>query len=265
MRQQGQGALAAERLRCRTDHRPRTVGGDDVDITEVALTRELDADGVLTVGLDDGDKNALTPEVFDALIGVLEEDTGARAIVMAGRPGILTAGLDVKWMAANGRAGVEHLLVRFGECLMRWWTDPRPTVCAATGHAIAAGTMLAMACDHAVAAEDGYWGLTETRIDFEVPYFGLALARANVRADRLEDLLLPGERITAEQAVAAGFADVVVAADQVLPDAQERARELAQLPARAYAGTKHRLRGDAARSALAGLADDISALTAHLA
>jgi enoyl-CoA hydratase len=221
------------------------------------------ADGVLTVTLDDGDKNVLTPERFEALVAALDEPA-ATAIVLTGRPGILTAGLDVKWMAANGREGVHRLLVRFGECLMRWWTDPRPTVCAAPGHAIAAGSMLAMACDHAVAAPEGYWGLTETRIDFEIPEFGLALARANLRRDRLEDLLLPGERVEAATAVDCGFADVLVPADEVLGAATTRARELAELPARAYAGTKQRLRGRDARAVLDGLHDDVAALTAHL-
>jgi len=221
-------------------------------------------DGILTVTLDDGDKNALTPVVFGALVAALDEASDARAVVLAGRPGILTAGLDVKWMAANGRDGVRRLLIDFGTCLMRWWTDPRPTVCAATGHAIAAGTMFAMACDHAVAASDGAWGLTETRIDFEIPHFGLALARANVRTDRLEDLLLPGERVDAATAVKVGFADRVVPPDEVLEIAQARARELAELPARAYAGTKHRLRSHTASAVLAGLADDIDQLTEHL-
>jgi enoyl-CoA hydratase len=230
----------------------------------VEIRRELDDHGVVTVTMDDGDKNALVPEVFEGLIAVLDEETDARAFVLAGRAGILTAGLNVKWMAANGREGVERLLVLFGRCLVRWWTDPRPTVCAATGHAIAAGTMFGMACDHTVAAEGGFWGLMETRIDFEIPEFGIALARHNVRADRLEDLLLPGERVDAPTAVEAGFADEVVAPDQVLTRAQARARELAELPARAYAGTKQRLRGTDAEAVLAGLDADIAALTAHL-
>ena len=229
----------------------------------MGIRRQVD-DGVLTVTMDDGAKNALTPEVFDGLIAALDEDTDARAVVLTGRDDILTAGLDIKWMAANGRDGVEHLLVRFGECLMRWWTEPRPTVCGAAGHAIAAGSMLAMACDHAVAGEGGWWGLTETRIDFEIPDFGIALARANLRADRLEDLLLPGARIDAATAVEAGFADELLPPHEVLARAQAHAAELAALPARAYAGTKHRLRGDRAARVLDGLSDDIAALTAHL-
>jgi enoyl-CoA hydratase len=230
----------------------------------VEIRRELDDAGVLVVTMDDGQRNALVPEAFEGLIAALDEEPDARAVVLTGREGILTAGLDVKWMAANGGDGVERLLVLFGRALVRWWTDPRPTVCAATGHAIAAGTMFGMACDHTIAAEGGYWGLTETRIDFELPEFGIALARHNVRTDRLEDLLLPGARIDAAAAVEAGFADEVVPADQVLARAREHASGLAELPARAYAGTKRRLRGADAVAVLAGLDADIAALTAHL-
>lgn len=230
----------------------------------MAIATEVDDAGVLTVTLDDGDKNALVPEVFAGLIAALDDAPDARAVVLAGRPGIFTAGLNVKWMAANGRSGVEELLVVFGRCMMRWWTDPRPTVCAATGHAIAAGTMFAMACDHAIAAEGGWWGLTETQIDFELPGFAIALARHNLRADRLEDLVLPGRRVDTATAVEAGFADEVAPPEEVVARARAHALELAELPARAYAGTKRRLRGADADAVLAGLTDDIAALTAHL-
>jgi enoyl-CoA hydratase len=230
----------------------------------VEIRRELDDHGVLTVTMDDGDKNALVPAVFEGLIAVLDEEADARAIVLAGREGILTAGLNVKWMAANGREGVEQLLVLFGRCLVRWWTDPRPTVCAATGHAIAAGTMFGMACDHTVAADGGFWGLTETRIDFEIPEFGIALARHNVRADRLEDLLLPGERVDAATAVDAGFADEVVALDQVRARARGGGEGIVETPPPPPPKTKQRLRGSDAEAVLAGLDADIAALTAHL-
>lgn len=217
---------------------------------------------VSVVTLDDGAKNALRPDTLLSLEAALEAE--ADAVVLMGRPGILTAGLDVKWMAEHGRPGTEELLVALGRCLMRWWTDPRPTVCAAPGHAIAAGTMLAMACDHTVAADDGAWGLLETQIDFEMPEYGIVLARANVRADRLEDLLLPGERVGAADAVDAGYADQLRPADEVLDVALDRARALAELPARAYGRTKQRLRGDAADGVIDRLHDDIASVTAHL-
>lgn len=219
-------------------------------------------DGVLTLAMDDGRKNALDIEAFAAITEAFDGvGPDARAIVLTGREDIFSAGLNVKFMASASRDQLHELLVRFGQTLMRIWTEPRPTVCAATGHAIAAGTMLAMACDHAVAASGPHaWGLTETRIDFEMPHFGLALARHNVRADRMDDLILPGAQIDAAAAVEAGYADELAEPDQVLPRAREKAAELAELPPNAYAGTKLRLRGMAADAVRHGLEDDITAL-----
>jgi len=231
----------------------------------VTVRCTMDDGGILTVTLDDGDKNTLVPETFGALRAALDDHPEAAGVLLTGRDGILSAGLDLRWMAAHGRDGVERLLVAFGTCLMRWWTDPRPTVCAAPGHAIAAGSLLALTCDHAVATEGGWWGLTETRIDLEIPDFALALARANLRGDRIEDLLLPGERVTAATAVEVGFADVLAEdQEQALSLARHRVEELATLPVRAYSGTKRRLRGTAAEAVLDGLQDDVMMLTAHL-
>ena len=224
------------------------------------IQRETSEQGVLTLTLDDGNKNTLTPEAFEGMIAALDEETEARAIVLTGREGVFSAGLDLAWLQSHGVEGLHVILPALGRCAMRWWTEPRPTVCAATGHAIAAGTILAMACDHAVAAAGHWWGLTETRIDFQLPEFAITLARHNLPAHRLEDLLLPGERLDAADAAEAGFADEVVIPDRVLARAQERAATLAELPPRAYAGNKRRLRGADADAALAGLAADIERL-----
>lgn len=222
--------------------------------------REL-RDGVLTLTMDDGNKNALDVAAFDAITAGFEDSADARSIVLAGRSDIFSAGLDVKFMAQADRAQMHGLLVAFGRTLMRIWTEPKPTVCAATGHAVAAGTMLAMACDHAVAADGpNRWGLTETRINFQMPHFGIALARHNVRQDKLDDLLLPGAMIDADEAVAVGYADELQPREKVVARAQEKAAELAELPPRAYAGTKQRLRGMAADAVIQGLEDDIDAL-----
>ncbi|MDX1619739.1 MAG: enoyl-CoA hydratase-related protein [Nitriliruptorales bacterium] len=220
-------------------------------------------DGAVTIlTMDDGNKNALNIEGFGAIDAAFDGvDDDAGAIVLTGREGILTAGLDLKFMQQASREQMHELLVVFGRTLMRIWLEPRPTVCAATGHAIAAGSMLAMACDHAVAAEGDFrWGLTETRIGFQLPHFGIALGRHNLRADRLDDLLLPGAVVDAAAAVEAGFADELAPPDEVLQRAVAHAGQLADLPAAAYAGTKRRLRGMAAEAVRQGLEDDITEL-----
>ena len=228
------------------------------------LRSELAEDGVLTLTMDDGDKNALVPETFDALVTELDHASeDVRAIVLAGNGEVFTAGLDVKWMRAASRSDVGGMLVGLGRCLMRLWGEGRPTVAACTGHSVAAGTMLAMACDHAVAAAGPYrWGLMETRIAFEMPRFGIELARANVAAHRVDDLVLPGAVVSPAEAVAVGYADEVRDLEDVLDGARARAQELAELPSHTYAGTKRRLRQHVIDRVLAEIEDDIAAVMA---
>ncbi|MDP9405031.1 MAG: enoyl-CoA hydratase-related protein, partial [Actinomycetota bacterium] len=167
------------------------------------ITRRVDAQ-VATLTVDDGKVNAFDRDFFDELDAALDECADDAAVVIAGRPGMFSAGLNTKRMAQLDDAGMSDLLVAFGATMLRVWLEPRPVVAAVTGHAVAGGTILAMACDHAVAAAGDYaWGLTETTIGFPLPSWVIALARGNVRADRLDDLLLPGRTVGPDAAVEA--------------------------------------------------------------
>lgn len=222
----------------------------------MAITREHDA-GVTTLVMDDGKVNAFDEPFFAELDARLDECADDAAVVLAGREGMFSAGLNVKAMAGMDEAGLQSLLVAFGRTMLRVWLEPRPVVAAVTGHAIAGGTILAMACDHAVAAEGDFrWGLNETTIGFPLPSWIIALTRGNVRVDRLDDLLLPGRLVGPGEAVEAGFADELADPAEVVARAQERAAALTQLPRRTYAATKRALRGPAAEPALAVLDED---------
>lgn len=229
------------------------------------LERDL-SDGILTITMDDGGRNALVPDTLVELAGVLDEsaESGhADAVVLAGNGEIFTAGLDVKWMKTATPADVGAMLRTLGRTVMRLWGDGRPTVAACTGHSVAAGTMLAMACDHAVAATGEYsWGLMETRIAFEMPMFGIELARANVAAHRVDDLILPGAVCDPATAVEVGYADEQAPLAEVVARAQAKARELCELPLATYAGTKHRLRSPTITRVLGEIDQDIDRVMA---
>lgn len=220
---------------------------------------DLRHDGVLDVRLDDGGPNVLRPEVCDALAAALTSHPDA-AVLLRGRDGMFSAGLDLRWMIANPPDRIGDLLRACGRMLMTVWVHPRPVVVAATGHAVAAGTMLAMAGDHVVAADGGTWGLNETVNGMEIPRFGIDLAAARLTPRDLDGLLVAGERLDARRAVTVGMADVVVEPDEVLARAEERLAHLAALPAAAYAGNKHRIRGHRATRVLEELDGDVAVL-----
>ena len=227
--------------------------------TDGTVHATLRADGVLDVQLDDAGPNVLRPEVCDALAEALTSHPDA-PVLLRGRDGMFSAGLDLRWMVSHPPQEIGVLLRACGRMLMTVWTHPRPVVVAATGHAIAAGTMLAMCGDHVVAAEGGAWGLNETTNGMEIPRFGIELAAARLTPRDHDALLVPGERIDASRAVEVGMADVLHAPSDVLPAAEGRLAHLTSLPAAAYAGNKRRLRAERAERVLAELDADVDGL-----
>ena len=220
----------------------------------MAITRTVE-DGVAVLTLDDGKVNALTVDVFAALDTALDACADDAAVVLCGRDGVFSAGLD-RTLLTGARADLQALAVALTRTTMRLWIEPRPVVAAATGHAIAAGAILALACDHVVAAIGEFrWGLNETAIGLVLPQWVVDLARSNVRADRLDGLVLSGRLIDVREALDVGFVDELAPAEEVRARAVGRAAALATLPRDVYAANKRRLRGAAARAALAALDD----------
>ena len=226
----------------------------------MSITRRVEG-GVATLTMDDGKVNAFDLNFFAELDAMLDDCTEDAAVVIAGRPGMFSAGLHTRLVAELDRDGMARLLRAFGATMLRVWLEPRPVVTAVGGHAVAGGTVLAMCADHAVAAAGDYrWGLIETTLGVPLPGWVITIARGNVRADRLDGLLLPGRSVDPPQAVEAGFADELVAPAEVLGRAQQVAVQLAELDRPTYAETKRRLRGAQADAALASMEVDLRGL-----
>lgn len=221
-------------------------------------------DGVATMHLDDGKANAFNPTSFAAIndaLDLLEKDEEVKAIVIAGREGTFSAGLDLKVLPTLDGAGLKDLIRTFATTMLRVFALPKPVIGAATGHALGGGTILSMACDHTVAADGPYrWGLNEVAIGMVVPRWIVAICHSNVPADKLDDLILPGRVLSPEQAVEVGFADEVLPMDEVLPRAAAVAAERAQLVTASYGATKAYLRGDAIERELGRLESELTAL-----
>jgi enoyl-CoA hydratase len=231
----------------------------------MSITTTIDDEGIALITIDDGGKNVLSLQSLAHYDKALDEAADAVAIVTAGRDGVLSAGLDLKHVKEHGAAGARELVRELFSVGMRLWTDPRPTVCAATGHAIAGGTILAMAHDHVVAASGHWkWGLTETRVNMEVPELAWAIAGGRLSPGDLNTYVLPGAMIDAAMAVAVGYADELAELEDVVARAMVIADERAQLPAGAYGGNKARLRGDVPAKLALTLESDLLAVTRHL-
>src|SRR5207248_2510277 len=137
----------------------------------------------------------------------------------------------------------------------------RPLVWAVNGQAIAGGLILALCGDWRVVGQSGRFGLTELQAGVPYPAAASAIVRAELSAPAARRLMLRAGLVDAAAALADGAFDEQVDDDAVISRALEVAREMAALPAAAYARTKRDLRGqvlDRLRSAVATDAESLA-------
>ena len=204
------------------------------------------ADGdIAVVAIDRPPANALDPQLLDEGREAAHEIERSEpaAVVLHGRPGFFSAGLDLKVTPTLDQDGLRTLVQGINGLFMAWYGLPRPVVCAVNGHAIAGGLILALCGDWRVVGQSGRFGLTELQAGVPYPAAASAVVRAELEPAAARRLMLRAGLVDAATALAEGAFDEQVEDDAVIPRALEVARELAALPAAAYARTKHDLRG----------------------
>ena len=215
-------------------------------------------DGVAVVRMDDGKANAVGFDLIDALHAALDRATDeATAVAILGREGRFSAGFDLSVMTGGG--DVRKLVQGGGELLMRIYGHPQPVVAGVSGHALAAGALLALSCDTRIGAAGSFKiGLNETAIGMALPEFAIELARERLSKRWFTRCVLQAEIVDPDGAVEAGYLDRVVDAADVESTVVDEARRLGQLSAGAYRTTKRKSRAAVIERVLAGLDDDMA-------
>jgi enoyl-CoA hydratase len=217
-------------------------------------------DHVAVVTLDDGKANALNHDALDALEQALdraEADPEARAVLLAGRPGRFSAGFDLATMTA-GPAEMRALVSAGARFVGRLLVEPLPVVAACTGHALAAGALVLLACDYRIGASGEFKiGLNEAAIGMTLPVWAVELARYRMPPSAVDRIIL-GEVGGPQDACTDGFLDRVVGPDEVLTETMTLASHLSALRTGVVAGTKKRLRGEVVSRMLDGLDEDLA-------
>jgi enoyl-CoA hydratase len=216
---------------------------------------------VAVIEMDDGKANALSEAMIDGLTEALTRAEGeASAVVLAGRAERFCAGFDLRLMM-SGPAQATALLRRGAELLMRLYETALPLVIACTGHALAGGALVVLTGDHRIAATGPFKiGLNEVAIGMPVPVLAMELARDRLSRRALTRATLLAQVYTPEEALAAGYVDEVVGADDVMPRAVAEATRLAALGRAPFRATKLRLRGATIAHVRASLDEDLRAL-----
>ena len=202
---------------------------------------------VRIITMDDGKANAFSLGVINDLRGLLREaeaDDETRSLVIAGREGRFSGGFDLSAMRAGDVDAVVELVAAGGALVADLYASPLTVVAAATGHAVAAGALVLLGCDHRVGVDGPVKiGLNEVAIGMVLPPWALIIARDRLSKRYFHSSTTNARLFDGRTAVDAGFLDEVVAAESVVERALEKATELSALVPAAYARTVEVVRG----------------------
>ena len=141
---------------------------------------------------------------------------------------------------------------------------PRAAIAAVNGFALGGGLELALACDFRVCAQDTRLGLPEILLGVIPGGGGTQRLPRLIGSSRAKELILSGRQVRAEEALAIGLVNRVVAPDGVLDAALAWAAELAAGPLVAQGLAKSAVDGGLERALADGLAVELEAFSCSL-
>ena len=197
------------------------------------------AGGVLEIRLNRPEKkNALTGEMYQAMAAALDganADASVRAVLLTGTGDAFTSGNDVGDFQKRANGGLESSAGRFLPAIAGL---QKPLIGAVNGMAIGVGTTMLMHCDLIVAASTARFMMPFTALGLVPEAASSLLVPRAIGHLRASALLLLGEGIDAETALAWGLVNKVVDGAALMETAREMAARLAALPAEAVRQTK---------------------------
>ena len=175
--------------------------------------------GVATITLNDPEtRNALSPALLGGLTEAFESaqsDAAVRCVVLASsHEKTFSSGANLGGFAADSALVHKHFgSERFVDLFKLIGALGKPVICAARGHVLAGALGIALACDLIVASQDATFGTPEINVG-AFPFMIMALIYRNVPRKKANELLLLGERWSAQEALAAGLVNKVVPAEE---------------------------------------------------
>ena len=187
------------------------------------LVRSDIAEGVATLTINRPDAmNALNEEVISQLEEAFDRAAAnpqVKGIVIAGSGKAFVAGADIRFFVRHIEAGTIDAIAEFtrrGQALLRAFeTCPKPVIARLHGLALGGGVELALACHAIVATPKASLAFPETGIGIYPGLGGTQRTPRRVGTGLAKWLVLSGQTIGAEEAVAIGLVDTVVPYEQL--------------------------------------------------
>lgn len=189
--------------------------------------------------------NAVNPDVLlelESAVIACEADEAVKAVVLTGSPKAFVAGADIDHMAVAGIGDAYRLTDLTRRVQERLADLAKPTIAAISGYALGAGCEIALCCDFRIATDNAVLGLPEISLGIIPGGGGTQRLPRLIHPGKAARMVLLGELVKAEEALAIGLVDQVVSLDRIQAEASDLAERLVRMPGLAVRAAKTALR-----------------------
>ena len=210
----------------------------------VKIERHGEKDEILTLTFYNPDAlNALTLDMQLQFIDAIQaagRDKSIRVIVVRGAgERAFSAGGSMEFLKdLTSEAACEAMYQRGVTIRNSIELLDKPILAAVSGWCIGGGFEIAMCCDMIYASEDSRFGLTEVDIGLVPGWGGAIRLPRKVTVNKAKEMILLGERITAQEACTQGIVNRVFPKETLFEEVDKIARRLAAKPPLAIRGVK---------------------------
>jgi enoyl-CoA hydratase/carnithine racemase len=184
--------------------------------------------------------NALNAELIGDVSDAVDASASGdiRAVVVTGQKHF-AAGADIKrFVDAFDSGASEPQASGLGEVVRKLEQLPKPVIAAVGGYALGGGLELALGADFRYLSESAKVGQPEINLGLIPGAGGTQRLQRVVGYQRAKEMVMSGRHVEADEALAIGLADKVVADDALLGEARADAARWALGPTLAYAAAK---------------------------
>ncbi|HEV8726009.1 MAG TPA: enoyl-CoA hydratase [Candidatus Binatia bacterium] len=175
--------------------------------------------------------NAQMRQELENLLHDIARKTGIRAVVVTGGDEIFCAGADISEMEGTSNAEAAYHHAREFQVLFDQVESlPQPVIAAVSGYALGGGCELALAADFRIASDTARFGLPEIKIGAFPGGGGTQRLTRLIGVAKAKEMILTGDPISAQEALAIGLVMKVTSKEKCLEEANSLAAKLAALP-----------------------------------
>jgi enoyl-CoA hydratase len=176
--------------------------------------------------------NALNGELIrelDSLLDAIASNPDIRCVIITGAGDkSFVSGADIKEMKDNTPVQAREMALYGQKVISKLERLPQPTIAAVNGYALGGGCELAMACDIRIASTKAKFGQPEVKLGIMAGYGGTQRLPRLVGMGIAKEILLTGDMVSAERALAIGLVNHVVEPDQLMPFARDMAERISK-------------------------------------